>query len=203
MLSIIQQKRNINNLPYYMYNIIQLNDKDLSELQVIAKELGIKKTDSLKKEDLVYKILDEQAIAGATKKVAADKLKEERKEEQKKKRSRVAPAKKDNKVVSATKEGEAEKAKEAAPAKPQQPSKKEESANKEKETPAVEVKAENTAAPKRKVGRPRKNADAAEQKEVESVKTATPATPKVTEDKVVTEKAPEVIENRKRKPNPL
>ena len=177
-----------------MYNIIQLNDKDLSELQVIAKELGIKKTDSLKKEDLVYKILDEQAIAGATKKVAADKLKEERKEEQKKKRSRVAPAKKDNKVVSATKEGEAEKAKEAAPAKPQQPSKKEESANKEKETPAVEVKAENTAAPKRKVGRPRKNADAAEQKEVESVKTATPATPKVTEDKVVTENAPEVIE---------
>ena len=177
-----------------MYNIIQLNDKDLSELQVIAKELGIKKTDSLKKEDLVYKILDEQAIAGATKKVAADKLKEERKEEQKKKRSRVAPAKKDNKVVSATKEGEAEKAKQAAPAKPQQPSKKEESANKEKETPAVEVKAENTAAPKRKVGRPRKNADAAEQKEVESVKTATPATPKVTEDKVVTEKAPEVIE---------
>ncbi len=177
-----------------MYNIIQLNDKNLSELQVIAKELGIKKTDSLKKEDLVYKILDEQAIAGATKKVAADKLKEERKEEQKKKRSRVAPAKKDNKVVSATKEGEAEKAKEAAPAKPQQPSKKEESANKEKETPAVEVKAENTAVPKRKVGRPRKNADAAEQKEVESVKTATPATPKVTEDKVVTEKAPEVIE---------
>ena len=177
-----------------MYNIIQLNDKNMSELQVIAKELGIKKTDSLKKEDLVYKILDEQAIAGATKKVAADKLKEERKEEQKKKRSRVAPAKKDNKVVSATKEGEAEKAKEAAPAKPQQPSKKEESANKEKETPAVEVKAENTAAPKRKVGRPRKNADAAEQKEVESVKTATPATPKVTEDKVVTEKAPEVIE---------
>ena len=54
-----------------MYNIIQLNDKNLSELQVIAKELGIKKTDSLKKEDLVYKILDEQAIAGATKKVAA------------------------------------------------------------------------------------------------------------------------------------
>ena len=27
-----------------MYNIIQLNDKDLSELQSIAKELGIKKT---------------------------------------------------------------------------------------------------------------------------------------------------------------
>ena len=46
-----------------MYNIIQLNDKNLSELQVIAKELGIKKADSFKKEELVYKILDEQAIA--------------------------------------------------------------------------------------------------------------------------------------------
>ena len=47
-----------------MYNIIQINDKNLSELQVIAKELGIKKADSYKKEDLVYKILDEQAIVG-------------------------------------------------------------------------------------------------------------------------------------------
>ena len=65
-----------------MYNIIQLNDKNLSELQAIAQELGIKKTDSLKKEELVYKILDEQAIAGATKKVAADKLKEERSTEE-------------------------------------------------------------------------------------------------------------------------
>lgn len=32
-----------------MYNIIQLNDKSLSELQVIAQELGLKKADSLKK----------------------------------------------------------------------------------------------------------------------------------------------------------
>ena len=29
-----------------MYNIIQLNDKNLSELQQIAKELGLKKVDS-------------------------------------------------------------------------------------------------------------------------------------------------------------
>ncbi len=59
-----------------MYNIIQLNDKDLSELQSIAKELGVTKTDSLKKEELVYRILDEQAIVGATKKAAAEKNKE-------------------------------------------------------------------------------------------------------------------------------
>lgn len=90
-----------------MYNIIQLNDKSLSELQVIAQELGLKKADSLKKEELVYRILDEQAIVGATKKVAADKLKEERKED-KKKRSRVA-TKKEDKVISATKNGEVTK----------------------------------------------------------------------------------------------
>ena len=172
-----------------MYNIIQLNDKNLSELQVIAKELGIKKADSYKKEDLVYKILDEQAIVGATKKVAADKLKEERKnEEQKKKRSRVAPTKKEDKVVSATKSEEVNKTKETAPVKAApQPSKKEESTNKEKETVVVEAKAENTATPKRKVGRPRKSSDAEEKKEVENAK---PAAPKVVEPKpVVAEKA--------------
>ena len=177
-----------------MYNIIQLNDKNLSELQVIAKELGIKKADSYKKEDLVYKILDEQAIVGATKKVAADKLKEERKnEEQKKKRSRVAPTKKEDKVVSATKSEEANKTKETAPVKAApQPSKKEESTNKEKETVVVEAKAENTATPKRKVGRPRKSSDAEEKKEVENV---TPAAPKVVETKpVVAEKTTETKE---------
>ena len=177
-----------------MYNIIQLNDKNLSELQVIAKELGIKKADSYKKEDLVYKILDEQAIVGATKKVAADKLKEERKnEEQKKKRSRVAPTKKEDKVVSTPKSGEVNKTKEATPVKAPQPSKKEESTNKEKEAPVIEAKAENaTTAPKRKVGRPRKSADAEEKKEVENV---TPAAPKVVETKpVVAEKTTETKE---------
>ena len=68
-----------------MYNIIQLNDKNLSELQAIAQEIGYQKNKThLRKKKLVYKILDEQAIAGATKKVAADKLKEERKEDKKK-----------------------------------------------------------------------------------------------------------------------
>lgn len=173
-----------------MYNIIQLNDKDLSELQIIAKELGIKKTDSYKKEDLVYKILDEQAIVGATKKVAADKLKEERKEE-KKKRSRVTPAKKEDKVVSATKTGEVTKTKEAAPAKAQQ-APKEETTNKEKETPAVEAKTENAVAPKRKVGRPRKNSDTTDKKEVEETKQV--ASNSVEAKPVVAEKAPETTE---------
>ena len=39
------------------YNILELNEKLLPELQSIAEELGIKKVSSLKKEELVYRIL--------------------------------------------------------------------------------------------------------------------------------------------------
>ena len=84
-----------------MYNIIQLNDKDLSELQEIAKELGLKKTSSLRKEELVYRILDEQAIVGATQKAAANKNNEER---QPRKRSRISVKKEGDKVYTATKD---------------------------------------------------------------------------------------------------
>ena len=155
-----------------MYNIIQLNDKSLSELQSIAQELGIKKTESLKKEELVYKILDEQAIVGATKKVAADKQKEERKNERQK-RSRVT-VKKDNvdKVFSADKNGELSKPNpneaptiEKTAVVPAQPTV--ESTNETEENP------EST---KRKPGRPRKTkaegkktAEKAEKKEKETV----------------------------------
>lgn len=45
-----------------MYDILELNKKLLSELKDIAKQLDIKKADTMKKQDLVYKILDQQAI---------------------------------------------------------------------------------------------------------------------------------------------
>ena len=85
-----------------MYNIIQLNDKSLSELQTIAKELGIKKAESYKKEDLVYHILDEQAIAQASKRAA--KNNDEKNENQPRKRTRVSVKKEGDKVYTATKE---------------------------------------------------------------------------------------------------
>ena len=168
-----------------MYNIIQLNDKNLSELQVIAKELGIKKADSFKKEELVYKILDEQAIDGDNKKVAAEKLKEERKGD-KNKRSRTAAPKKEEKVAPAAKNAEVTKNKENAPAAKPQQQPKEEAANKAKEAPVAEPKAEK-AAPKRKVGRPRKDANIAEKAENKEVENAKPIV-KPTEEKAVAEK---------------
>src|SRR5450759_4751302 len=45
-----------------MYDILELSKKLLPELKNIAKELKIKKAESLKKQDLIYKILDQQAI---------------------------------------------------------------------------------------------------------------------------------------------
>lgn len=138
-----------------MYNIIQLNDKNLSELKEIAKTLDIKKIDSFKKEELVYRILDEQAIADAAKKVDGAKNKDDRSDD-KKKRTRM-PAKKDSpdKVITSNKNGETSRpesttektakvvAKPAAKA-----STKEEGA-----TPAKEE-----APKKRKPGRPKKAA---------------------------------------------
>ncbi|NTW23992.1 MAG: transcription termination factor Rho [Lentimicrobium sp.] len=45
-----------------MYDIIELNNKPIEELKVIARGLSIPKYDSLKKQDLVYQILDYQAL---------------------------------------------------------------------------------------------------------------------------------------------
>ncbi|MDR1021929.1 MAG: transcription termination factor Rho [Prevotellaceae bacterium] len=57
-----------------MYDIQALNGKSLEELQEIAHQMNIKKTSSQTKENLVYKILDEQAIVGIKKEIAASLL---------------------------------------------------------------------------------------------------------------------------------
>jgi len=51
-----------------MYDILELSKMLLPELREIAKELNIKKAETLKKQDLVYKILDQQAIDATEKK---------------------------------------------------------------------------------------------------------------------------------------
>lgn len=45
-----------------MYDIVELNEKLLPDLKEIAKSLGIKRTETMKKQDLIYRILDQQAI---------------------------------------------------------------------------------------------------------------------------------------------
>ena len=67
------------------YNILQLNAKELSELKDIATELGLKVSNSTKKETLVYDILDQQAVVNAQRKTISN----ENQEIDRKKRLRV------------------------------------------------------------------------------------------------------------------
>ena len=136
-----------------MYNIIQLNDKELSELQTIAKELGIKNAESMKKDELVYGILDEQAIAGASKKAA----KEAAKETQPRKRSRISVKKEGDKVYTATQD-KAQKLEANTPEIPSKVSPFSDDAKPQNEnvseTPSVEpVKAEEVKSAPKKRGR--------------------------------------------------
>lgn len=45
-----------------MYDIIKLNEKLVNELRDIAKSMNIKRVESLKKQELIFRILDEQAL---------------------------------------------------------------------------------------------------------------------------------------------
>ena len=49
-----------------MYNLQQLASKELSELQMIATEVGVDNADNLGKEDLMFRIIDAQADAAAS-----------------------------------------------------------------------------------------------------------------------------------------
>ena len=59
-----------------MHTMDELNDKLLSELKNISEELEIKGVSKLSKQDLIYKILDEQAIAKPKKVSKKEPLKE-------------------------------------------------------------------------------------------------------------------------------
>jgi transcription termination factor Rho len=87
-----------------MYNIMQLNDKNLSELLAIAQSLGIKKAESLQKEELVYRILDEQASVQSIEAAAAASARGGKNE--RRKRQRVPMKKGADKIFSANKQGE-------------------------------------------------------------------------------------------------
>ncbi|MGB1040647.1 MAG: transcription termination factor Rho [Flavobacteriales bacterium] len=83
-----------------MYDIKELSGKLLPELKEIAKSLSIKKL-NLKKQDLIYKILDEQALKPiASKKVEeekpASKTKESAPKAEKKPRAEKSESKKEN-----------------------------------------------------------------------------------------------------------
>ena len=56
-----------------MYDILELSKKLLPELREIGKELNIKRVESFKKQDLIYTILDTQAIRDSVIKIPEKK----------------------------------------------------------------------------------------------------------------------------------
>ncbi len=78
-----------------MYNILELNDKSLEDLAGVAKELGLTNFEKLAKVDLIYKILDQQAISLSTKKVVnTPPVERKEKKEPPKKKARPVPVEK-------------------------------------------------------------------------------------------------------------
>ncbi len=75
-----------------IYNILELNEKLTTELRTLAKELGIKRPDAYKKDELIYKILDEQAIIEAKNK-NSESYKAESKQSDKKSTENAAKSK--------------------------------------------------------------------------------------------------------------
>src|SRR3954449_567035 len=61
-----------------MYDILQLNDMLVPELQDIAEQLSITNAKKLNKQDLIYKILDNQAVSATEKPAVAEKPKRKR-----------------------------------------------------------------------------------------------------------------------------
>jgi transcription termination factor Rho len=112
-----------------MYDILELNKKLVSDLRTIARDLGIKKVESIKKQELIYKILDQQAINDSKDKKSSKTPEKSTEKKEKKERIRKTVQKVEP-VVSEKKEAEKEK-----------PQKKEEVVETEvKEKPVLEEK---------------------------------------------------------------
>ncbi len=77
-----------------MYNISELNEMSDDQLKSVAENMGLKKIDPSKKEELIYRILDQQAVdrasAGAERRRAAEAAGET--EPQKRTRKKKEPA---------------------------------------------------------------------------------------------------------------
>lgn len=150
-----------------MYDIIELNNTELAELQEIAKKLEIADGDKLAKQDLIFKILDKQALMPASK-IAAIK-----------KKDGDAPVKKEENTSAKTEAKEA--AAEEEPPKKRRGRKKKTEVEAEAAEEAEEATAKEEAATEEKPKRRRSTRKKADTQDTKAV----------TDDKKDTEKAPE------------
>ena len=155
-----------------MLDIIELNNKSQDDLVAIAKELKVRKPESLAKEDLIYAILDEQAIQ--SKELPPKSTQRKKRTKKAESQEKAAPAKE-------------------APVKdvPAKEVKKEVAGSPEGETPAPA---------KKKRGRPRKNP--LPETPAEAPAGAAPAPPAETPEKTPDAPAPEKTKPREKKQRP-
>lgn len=146
------------------YNIVQLTSKSLPELLEIAKEFNLTKVESLAKDALVYRILDEQAVQNASRKAAQMN---ESKPEDRKKRARISRNKeKEVKVYTANQKD----AKQVSEEKAQ---------NKDKSSARPAEKAEATVKPAQNVSQKLAEKPADKSAEIKSAETVAPVAEKV------------------------
>ena len=155
-----------------MLDIIELNNKSQDDLVAIAKELKVRKPESLAKEDLIYAILDEQAIQ--SKELPPKSTQRKKRTKKAESQEKAAPAKE-------------------APVKdvPAKEVKKEVAGSPEGETPAPA---------KKKRGRPRKNP--LPETPAEAPAGAAPVPPAETPEKTPDAPAPEKTKPREKKQRP-
>jgi transcription termination factor Rho len=169
-----------------MYDIIELNGKLVADLRQIAQDLKIPKTDKLLKQDLIYKILDHQALNPS--KEVLDMEKKRLLEKSKSRR----PQKKEK--VSKDKETESNKEPKKAVA---DKTVKEKPAT---EKPATE-KAETKTVPQKRRGRPKKTEEEPKEKLPTKEEIKTPETVKAQKETNVEPKTETPRENLVRRPS--
>ena len=76
-----------------MYNISDLSAMSDQELKTIAESMGLKKIDPSKKDELIYRIIDEQAISMASASTAEKKRRTVTKESTPKKEKKATEKK--------------------------------------------------------------------------------------------------------------
>jgi transcription termination factor Rho len=190
-----------------MYDIIELNGKLLAELKEIAKELNLKRINNLKKQDLIYKILDFQALNPTKNEVITEKEETEKEKDAKKlrnKRKRINPENGKEKVASSTgsevkvKAPVREKPKEKKPLFPERTSD-----TKKQEKPFPKRPADDKPAPVKEHGHEIKQGKPQKKEEVKAAEKETPKeTPKETTEHHGKAKEPVVAEKEKNTQQP-
>jgi len=176
-----------------IYNILELNEKLTTELRTLAKELGIKRPDAYKKDELIYKILDQQAILESRNK-NSESYQAESKVERKKPSNKNNKPKKDEEKKADKPSAKTDEKTVKAENKPVENKDKKAVASPQKTTPKqVEVKDKEQSSNKEKpktAEAPQNNAPKKEQQKPVQQKTPQqkPVQQKATQEKVVQEK---------------